>query len=60
VELAVATHRGPDETIGEVYAALGEHVARRGNGAPGPVRERYLQTGDEPVTEIGWPVGPTA
>ena len=63
-DLAVATHRGTDETVAEVYAALGEHVARRGIGTDGPIRETYLQGGDQhggddPVTEIGWPVLPT-
>ncbi|GLY29013.1 MerR family transcriptional regulator [Kineosporia sp. NBRC 101731] len=58
VELAVAVHRGPDETIGEVHAALGEYVARHGIAADGPVREWYLDTSDEGVTEIGWPISP--
>ena len=60
VELAVATHVGADDTIGEVYGALGRFVAERGIGAAGPVRETYLThpTADEQelVTEIGWPV----
>jgi DNA-binding transcriptional MerR regulator len=59
VDLAVAVHHGSDDTIGEVYAALGEYVSRHGLGAPGPVRETYLREPDAAgigVTEIGWPV----
>jgi len=59
-ELAVATHVGPDDTIGEAYAALGRYVAERGIGAAGPVRESYLMHPTAEaltlVTEIGWPV----
>jgi DNA-binding transcriptional MerR regulator len=56
-ELAVAEHRGPDVTISETYASLGRYVVRHELGVDGPVRERYLRTGDEDaVTEIGWPV----
>lgn len=60
VLLSVATHTGPDATIGQVYAALGQHVARHENSAAGPVRETYLSgvPGEEGVTEIGWPVQP--
>jgi DNA-binding transcriptional MerR regulator len=56
--LAVATHRGPDATIGQVYAELGEHVARHQTGVDGPIRETYLAgvPGGEGVTEIGWPI----
>jgi DNA-binding transcriptional MerR regulator len=39
VELAVAVHDGPDETVPRVYAALGEHVARHELGTDAPVRE---------------------
>lgn len=60
VDLAVATHRGADDTIGEVYAALGEYVARHALGVDGPIREFYLQRqsadGGAAVTEIGWPI----
>lgn len=56
--LAVATHSGPDATIGQVYAELGQHVARHEDGADGPVRETYLSgvPGGHGVTEIGWPI----
>lgn len=60
VELAVAVHQGPDETIAETYAALGVYVAEHELGVPGPLRERYLRaaTDESPelVTEIGWPI----
>lgn len=56
VELAVAVHRGPDATIGEVYAALGAHAARHAVSLDGPVREWYLEGPGGTVTEIGWPV----
>lgn len=56
--LAVATHSGPDATIGQVYADLGRHVARHESSAGGPVREHYLAgvPGGDGVTEIGWPI----
>lgn len=56
--LAVATHRGSDATIGEVYADLGAYVNEHGIGAPGPVRETYLEgiPGRGGTTEIGWPI----
>src|SRR5690606_39976399 len=38
VELAVATHDGPDEDVPRVYAALGEHVARHEISIDAPVR----------------------
>ena len=60
VELAVATHAGPDETVPRVYAALGEYVARHELGVPGPVRETYVEgfpaIDAHSVTEIGWPI----
>lgn len=60
VELAVATSEGPDEEVARVYAALGEHVARRELGVDGPAREVYLE-GFPGIdgwtrTEIGWPI----
>jgi DNA-binding transcriptional MerR regulator len=62
--LAVLTHRGPDHTMAQAYGFLGEHVARLGLGADGPVRESYLfdavGAGGDAVTEIGWPISPTA
>nr|WP_255326142.1 GyrI-like domain-containing protein [Williamsia sp. D3] len=56
--LAVATHRGNDATIGEVYADLGAYVNEHGIGAAGPVRETYLDgtPGRDGTTEIGWPI----
>lgn len=60
VDLAVATHRGTDDTVLEVYGELGRHVARRGISAEGPIRETYLHGlaggSQETVTEIGWPI----
>lgn len=58
VLLAVATHSGPDATIGRVYADLGRHVAKHETGATGPVRETYLAgvPGGAGITEIGWPI----
>jgi DNA-binding transcriptional MerR regulator len=60
VELAVAVHDGPAETAPNVYAALGEHVARHELGTGGPVRERYIQgfrtVDPHTVTEVGWPI----
>lgn len=56
--MAVAVHQGSDHTISRAYAALGAHVAGRGDSAAGPIRETY--TGDAPsgvgTTEIGWPL----
>jgi DNA-binding transcriptional MerR regulator len=58
VDLAVATHRGSDDTIAAVYAALGEHVARHELSVPGPIQEIYLEepVGGVGTTEIGWPI----
>ena len=60
VELAVATHDGPEETVPQVYAALGEHVARHELATGGPVREVYIQgfrsIDPHTITEIGWPI----
>lgn len=60
VELAVAVHDGPEDTVQRIYAALGEHVARHEIGTGGPVRETYIRgfrTIDaHTVTEIGWPI----
>ena len=56
--MAVVTHRGTDDTIGQAYATLGTYVADEGVSVPGPVRETYLDgapTG-RGTTEIGWPV----
>ena len=60
VDLAMATHRGTDDTIGAVYAALGAYVTEHGLGIDGPIRELYLEEtpvdDGSAVTEIGWPI----
>jgi DNA-binding transcriptional MerR regulator len=60
VELAVATHRGSDETVAAVYAALGEYVARHELATDAPLRETYVSglpgIDARSVTEIGWPI----
>lgn len=60
VDLAVAVHRGPDETIAATYGALGMYVAQHEIGVDGPLRETYLQQSSprspDVVTEIGWPI----
>lgn len=54
VDLAVAVHRGSDDTMGRTYGALGAHVVQHELGIDGPIRETYLV--DPPVTEVGWPI----
>ncbi|WP_254450672.1 GyrI-like domain-containing protein [Aeromicrobium stalagmiti] len=56
--LAVATHSGPDATIGQVHADLGRHVAQHEVSVAGPIRESYVAgvPGGDGVTEIGWPI----
>jgi len=58
VDLAVATHRGTDDTIAQVYGALGEYVTRYELGVDGPLREVYLDDAIDGsgTTEIGWPI----
>lgn len=60
VELALAVHRGRDETIGHTYGALATYVAEHEIGVDGPIREHYLEEptrdSSELVTEIGWPI----
>ncbi|WP_120338804.1 MerR family transcriptional regulator [Cryobacterium soli] len=58
VDLAVATHHGTDDTIAQVYGALGEYVTARELGIDGPIRETYLDETADGVatTEIGWPI----
>lgn len=60
VELAVATHRGTDDTVARVYAALGAYVTEHELGVDGPVRETYLEgfpgIDEVSVSEIGWPI----
>ncbi len=60
VDLAVATHRGSDETMAQTYGALGDYVTRHELSVDGPLREAYLQDaaadGTGAVTEVGWPI----
>lgn len=66
VELAVVTATGAYGDLDRAYGSLGAHVAARGIGAPGPIRERYLvgpDTATSPAgyrTEVGWPIDPAA
>ncbi len=53
VTYAVMVHDGPFDTLDTTYAALGAHVTERGIGAPGPIRENYLDGGR---TEVCWPI----
>ncbi len=55
--VAVTVHRGPYETVGAVYPRLAEWIAANGLVTAGPPREVYLTPpGEEPVTEIAWPL----
>ncbi len=60
--VAVVSHDGPYDTIGDTYRQLGAWVARHATPAGEPVREIYLvsyQQTDDPErfrTEIHWPV----
>ena len=60
VDLAVATHRGSDETMAQTYGALGDYVTRHELSVAGPIREAYLREpatdGSGAVTEVGWPI----
>ncbi len=40
--VAVTTHRGPYEGMGEAYRAVDEWIAAHGREAVGPLRESYL------------------
>jgi effector-binding domain-containing protein len=51
--VAVLVHRGSFSDVDQTYGALGTVVAERGVGAPGPIREHYLVSGD---IEVCWPV----
>jgi DNA-binding transcriptional MerR regulator len=51
--LAVLVHCGSLSDVDQTYGALGTVVAERGIGAPGPIREHYLQSGN---TEVCWPI----
>ena len=63
-DMAVLTHRGPDETMAQSYGILGAYVATHEISVEGPIRESYLHasTEDPPTaaTEIGWPIFRTA
>src|SRR5947209_499257 len=61
ISAAVAVHSGPFGDLDRTYGALGEWVLERAAGAPGPIREYYLPTGDADdllahTTEVCWPV----
>jgi DNA-binding transcriptional MerR regulator len=59
--LAVTTFDGPPLDLDRAYGAVGRWVFNQAASSPGPVRERYLPTGDEDdllahTTEVCWPV----
>jgi DNA-binding transcriptional MerR regulator len=59
--LAVTTFDGPPLDLDRAYGALGRWVVQQATASEGPVRERYLPTGDEDdllahTTEVCWPV----
>ncbi len=59
--LAVTTFDGPPLDLDRAYGAVGRWVFDQATASPGPVRERYLPTGDEDdllahTTEVCWPV----
>jgi DNA-binding transcriptional MerR regulator len=61
VRAAVAVHDGPFGDLDRTYGALGTWVLERAAGAPGPIREYYLPTGDPDdllahTTEVCWPL----
>lgn len=57
-KVAVTVHKGPYEAIGEVYPRLAEWIGGHDLSIAGPPREVYLSgPGEEPVTELVWPVG---
>lgn len=61
VTAAVTVHDGPFGDLDRTYGALGTWVLERAAGAPGPIREYYLPTGDPDdllahTTEVCWPV----
>ena len=60
---AVTVHDGPFGDLDRTYGALGRWVLERSAGAPGPIREYYLPTGDPDdllahTTEVCWPITP--
>ncbi|MBO0844828.1 MAG: MerR family transcriptional regulator [Nocardioides sp.] len=59
--LALTTFDGPPLDLDRAYGALGRWVVEQASASEGPVRERYLPTGDEDdllahTTEVCWPV----
>jgi DNA-binding transcriptional MerR regulator/effector-binding domain-containing protein len=59
--LAVTTFDGPPLDLDRAYGAVGRSVLDQATSSAGPVRERYLPTGDEDdllahTTEVCWPV----
>lgn len=56
-KVAVTVHRGAYDAIGKVYSALAGWISSQGLTPNGPPREVYLSgPGEEPVTELVWPV----
>jgi DNA-binding transcriptional MerR regulator len=51
--VAVMVHEGAFADLDQTYGALGTVVAYRGIGAPGPIREHYL---DDDRTVVCWPI----
>jgi DNA-binding transcriptional MerR regulator/effector-binding domain-containing protein len=61
IEAATTVHDGPFSDLDRTYGALGTWVLEQAAGAPGPIREYYLPTGDPEdliahTTEVCWPV----
>jgi DNA-binding transcriptional MerR regulator/effector-binding domain-containing protein len=59
--LAVTTFDGPPLDLDRAYGAVGRWVVEQASSSEGPVRERYIPTGDEDdllahTTEVCWPV----
>ncbi|HWB66780.1 MAG TPA: MerR family transcriptional regulator [Mycobacteriales bacterium] len=60
-EFAATNHRGPFGDLDRTYGGLGRWVLERAAGAPGPIREYYLPTGDPNdllahTTDVCWPI----
>ena len=63
--VAVTSYDGPLIDLDQAYGAVGAWVWEQARSADGPIRERYLPTGDEDdllahVTEVCWPVNGAA
>jgi DNA-binding transcriptional MerR regulator/effector-binding domain-containing protein len=59
--VAVTSYGGPLVDLDQAYSAVGAWVWEQARSGQGPVRERYLPTGDQAdllahVTEVCWPV----